>query len=110
MQRRIAFALIPRASQRHAKAAELLNRCWQAGFVQAEPDGKSELALEAKSGRLTKATIQKLAQHVLERWATPVRYRQQEKPLQEVIGLQAKRLAASLRGEGGLYRPFLGRW
>jgi group II intron reverse transcriptase/maturase/CRISPR-associated endonuclease Cas1 len=67
------------------------------------------LALDTKTGRLTKATIQKLVQNVLERWATPVRYRQQEKPLQEVIGLQAKRLAAHVAGEGS-YRPFIGRW
>lgn len=48
-------------------------------------------------------------QNVLERWAMPVRYRQQEKPLDEIISLQAKRLAGHLAGEG-TYRPFIGRW
>lgn len=67
------------------------------------------LALDATTGQLTKATVHKLVQNVLERLATPVRYRSQEKPLQEIIQLQAKLLAAHLHGEGA-YRPFIGRW
>ena len=67
------------------------------------------VALEAKTGRLTKETVQKLVQNVLERLATPVRYRSRDVPLQDIIPLQAKRLAAHLHGKGR-YRPFIGRW
>lgn len=68
-----------------------------------------ELALDAKTGRLTQETVRKLIQNVLERLATPIRYRSQEKPLQEIIHLQAKLLAAHLHGRRR-YRPFIGRW
>jgi CRISPR-associated protein Cas1 len=67
------------------------------------------LELDPKTGQLTKATVQKLIQHVLERMATPVRYRGQEKALQDIILLQAKLLAAHLQGKAR-YRPFIGRW
>ena len=67
------------------------------------------LEIDAKTGRLTKATVQKLIQNVLERLAIPERYRRQEKTLQEIIELQAKLLAAHLQGKPR-YRPFIGRW
>lgn len=68
-----------------------------------------ELAIDPKTSRLTKETVRKVIQNVLERLATPVRYRSQEKPLQEVIQLQAKLLAAHLHGKEK-YRPFVARW
>jgi CRISPR-associated protein Cas1 len=68
-----------------------------------------DLALDAKTGRLSQETVRKLIQNVLERLATPIRYRSQEKPLQEVIRLQARLLAAHLQGRRR-YRPFIGRW
>jgi CRISPR-associated protein Cas1 len=68
-----------------------------------------ELTLDTRTGRLSQETVRKLIQNVLERLATPIRYRSQEKPLQEVILLQAKLLAAHLHGKRR-YRPFIGRW
>jgi group II intron reverse transcriptase/maturase/CRISPR-associated endonuclease Cas1 len=67
------------------------------------------LEIDPKTGRLTKETVQKLIQNVLERLATPVRYRRQDKPLQEIIQLQAKLLAAHLHGKAR-YRPFIRQW
>jgi CRISPR-associated protein Cas1 len=67
------------------------------------------LELDPATGRLTKETVQKLIQNILERLAMPVRYRGQEKSLQDIIHLQAKRLATHLRGKES-YRPFIGRW
>jgi CRISPR-associated protein Cas1 len=67
------------------------------------------LAVDPQTGRLTQATVRKVIQNVLERLAAPVRYRGQRKPLQEVIDLQAKLLAAHLEGTKR-YRPFLARW
>jgi CRISPR/Cas system-associated endonuclease Cas1 len=65
--------------------------------------------IDHKTGRLTKETVQKLIQNVLERLATPIRHRRQDKPLQEIIQLQAKLLAAHLHGKAR-YRPFIGPW
>jgi CRISP-associated protein Cas1 len=67
------------------------------------------LEIDPKTGRLTKETVQKLIQNVLERLATPVRYRRQDKPLQEIIQLQAKLLADHLHGKAR-YRPFIRQW
>ena len=67
------------------------------------------LEIDSSTGRLTKETVQKLIQNILERLAMPVRYRGQEKSLQDIIHLQAKRLAAHLRGKER-YHPFIGRW
>ena len=67
------------------------------------------LAIDSKTGQLTKETVQKLIRNVLERLALPVRYRGQEKSLQEIIYLQAKRLAVHLQGKER-YQPFIGRW
>ena len=53
--------------------------------------------------------MRKLIQNILERLAVPVRYRSQEKSLQEIIHLQAKLLAAHLHGQGR-YRPYIARW
>lgn len=68
-----------------------------------------ELALDPQAGRLTKATVHKLVTNVLERLATPIRYRGHDRSLQDIIRLQAKLLAAHLNGKGR-YRSFLGRW
>ena len=68
-----------------------------------------ELAIDPKENRLTRETVRKVIQNVLERLATPVRYRGQKKPLQEVIQFQAKLLAAHLYGKEH-YRPFIARW
>ena len=67
------------------------------------------LAIDSKTGQLTKETVQKLIRNVLERLALPVRYRGQEKSLQEIIYLQAKRLAVHLQGKERC-QPFIGRW
>jgi len=67
------------------------------------------LEIEPQGGRLTKETVQKLIRNILERLAMPVRYRGQEKSLEEIIHLQAKRLADHLQGKGR-YQPFIGRW
>ena len=67
------------------------------------------LEIDPKTNRLTKETIRKVIQNVLERLATPIRYRSQDKPLQDVITLQAKLLAAHLAGTKR-YRPFISRW
>jgi CRISPR-associated protein Cas1 len=68
-----------------------------------------ELAIDAKTDRLTQETVRKLIQNILERLTTPIRYRSQEKSLQEIIHLQARLLAAHLHGKRR-YRPFIGRW
>jgi CRISPR-associated endonuclease Cas1 len=68
-----------------------------------------EVALDPKANRLTRETVQKVIRNVLERLATPVRYRGQEKPLREIIQLQAKLLAAHLQGKEK-YRPFVAQW
>lgn len=67
------------------------------------------LALDAQTGRLTQETVRKLIRNVLERLATLIPYRGQEKSLQEIIHLQAKRLATHLHGKGR-YQCFIGRW
>lgn len=68
-----------------------------------------EVALDPQTQRLTKETVQKVIRNVLERLATPTPYRGQEKPLQEVIQLQAKLLAEHLYGRKR-YRPFIAPW
>jgi CRISPR-associated protein Cas1 len=67
------------------------------------------LEIDSQRGRLTRETVQKLIRNVLERLATPMRYRRQAKPLQEIIRVQAKLLAAHLHGKAR-YRPFIGSW
>lgn len=67
------------------------------------------LALDTSTGHLTKDTVQRLVHNVLERLATPTRYRGQEKSLHEIIQAQAKRLAAHLDGEAR-YRPYIAPW
>jgi CRISPR-associated protein Cas1 len=67
------------------------------------------LLIDPKEQRLTRETVQKVIRHILERLATPVPYRRQDKPLQDVIQLQAKLLAAHLHGKG-TYRPFVAPW
>lgn len=67
------------------------------------------LALDAQTGHLTKETVRKLVQNILERLATPIRHRGHEKSLQEIIQAQAKLLAEHLHGKAR-YRPYIGRW
>jgi group II intron reverse transcriptase/maturase/CRISPR-associated endonuclease Cas1 len=67
------------------------------------------LEIDSTTGHLTKETVRKLIQNILERLAVPIRYRSQEKSLQEIIQLQAKLLAAHLHGQGR-YRPYIARW
>jgi CRISP-associated protein Cas1 len=67
------------------------------------------LEIDSQTGHLTRETVRKLVENILERLATSVRYRSQEKSLQEIIRLQAKLLAAHLHGQGH-YRPYIARW
>jgi CRISP-associated protein Cas1 len=67
------------------------------------------LTLETRTQRLTRETVQKVIRNILERLATPVPYRGQEKPLQEIIHAQAKLLAAHVLGQKK-YRPFIASW
>jgi len=68
-----------------------------------------ELTLESQTQRLARETVQKIIRNILERLATPVPYRGQEKPLQEIIHLQAKLLAEHLYGRKR-YRPYIASW
>jgi group II intron reverse transcriptase/maturase/CRISPR-associated endonuclease Cas1 len=70
---------------------------------------KEDLAIEAKTGRLTRETVNRLVTNVLERLAAPTEYRTASLPLGEIIGRQARLLAAHLMGQRQ-YRPFLARW
>lgn len=65
------------------------------------------LALSKK--RLSTRTRQKMLEGVLDRFASPTRYRTRSVPLGEAIRLQSQALARAVT-EGKPYRPFIAKW
>lgn len=61
-------------------------------------------------GYLTEPTRRLLAERVLERLETAERYEQQRHPLRAIIQMQARRVAAFVRGDRDGYDPFLAAW
>ncbi len=61
-------------------------------------------------GRLDDPTRTLLAQRINERLETPEPYEGSRRRLRTIIQAQARRLATYVRGEGGDYRPWVGRW
>ncbi|HEC21555.1 MAG TPA: CRISPR-associated endonuclease Cas1 [Chloroflexi bacterium] len=107
-----------------------------AGFIHADRPGKPSLVLDLIEefrqvavdrvivglatrqtnieqdgrGRLTKETRRMLAEHVLNRLETPLRYEKKRVPLRHIIQSQARHLATFLRGEREAYEPFRAGW
>jgi CRISPR-associated protein Cas1 len=70
---------------------------------------REPLALDRETGRLTRETVQRVVQNVVERLGTPLRHRGRERALRDVIHDQARLLADHLAG-AKRYRPFIARW
>jgi len=107
-----------------------------AGFLHADRPGKPSLVLDLieefrqqvvdrtviglvnkkvpisldKTGRLDKKIRRTLAEKVLERLESPVRYEKKRHPIRAVLQSQARHLATFLRGEREEYEPFVGSW
>jgi len=107
-----------------------------AGFLHADRPGKPSLVLDLieefrqqvvdrtviglvnkkvpltldKSGRLDRETRRTLADKILARLESPVRYEKKRHPLRAVLQSQARHLAVFLRGERKAYTPFVGSW
>ena len=63
-----------------------------------------------ESGRLEKATRRQIAEKVLGRLDSPVRYDDKRFRLGAVLQMQARNLAVYLRGEREAYEPFVSSW
>ena len=61
-------------------------------------------------GRLTEKSRKSLADKVLTRLEAQERYEDKRHPLRNIVQMQARRLAAYLRGERDAYRPFVSSW
>ncbi|RME42041.1 MAG: CRISPR-associated endonuclease Cas1 [Chloroflexi bacterium] len=107
-----------------------------AGFLHADRPGKPSLVLDlieefrqqvvdrtiiglvnkgvaigqTEHGRLDRDTRRLLAERVLERLESPVRYEGKRHRLGAVMQMQARHLATFLRGERETYEPFVGSW
>lgn len=107
-----------------------------AGFIHADRPGKPSMVLDfieefrqiavdrvvfglvarnftvgqAENRRLTDETRRTYAEHVLKRLESGVRYRGERHALRHVIQMQARHLAAFLRGDTDEYLPFLAEW
>lgn len=103
-----------------------------AGFVHADRPGKPSLVLDIiepfrqvavdrpvfglatrnfkidqdERGRMSEATRRSFAEHILGRLESRVRYQGNRHPLRCVIQMQARMLAAFLRGDHPTYEPF----
>lgn len=69
----------------------------------------SALAVDDK-GRLDEATRRQLADKVLDRLDSPVRYAGRQNTLRSALQAQARHLAVFLRGERQDYTPFVAHW
>jgi CRISP-associated protein Cas1 len=107
-----------------------------AGFLHTDRPGKTSLVYDAveefrqtvvdrtvmavfnrgsavdldERGRLTEAARRKLAEQVLARLEAVERYEEKRHPLRAIIQMQARRLAAYLRGERTGYEAFITSW
>lgn len=107
-----------------------------AGFIHADRPGKPSMVLDLieefrqvavdrvivglatrrasiaqdERGLLDIETRRMLAEHVLNRLETPLRYEKKRVPLRHIIQSQARHLATSLRGEREAYEPFQAGW
>jgi CRISPR-associated protein Cas1 len=61
-------------------------------------------------GMLTQEARRRLAEEVLARLEAPARYEKRRQPLRAIIQSQARHLATFLRGERGVYEPFVAGW
>lgn len=60
--------------------------------------------------RLSEETRRTFAAHILEHLESPVRYNQQKVPLRHAIQMQAREVAAFVRGDRDAYVPFKAGW
>lgn len=107
-----------------------------AGFIHVDRPGKPSLVLDLieefrqvavdrvvfglaarnfgveqdEKGRLSEATRRGFADHILQHLEAGVRYGDKRHPLRHVIQMQARRLAAFLRGEQESYLPYKAEW
>ncbi len=107
-----------------------------AGFVHVDRPGKPSLVLDVveefrqatvdrtviamltkgtdiaqdERGMLTKETRQTLAKRFFKRLDTPAKFEGKHYPLRAIIQLQARHIATFLRGERGVYTPFVASW
>lgn len=107
-----------------------------AGFIHADRPGKPSLVLDLieefrqvavdrvivglatrqtqieqdEKHRLSEDTRRMLAEHVLNRLETPLRYEGKRVPLRHIIQSQARHLATFLRGDRESYEPLKARW
>ncbi len=66
--------------------------------------------LEVEDGRLTESTRRLLAERINERLDGEEPYEGKKHKLRTILASQARHLATYVRGEGKIYRPFIGRW
>jgi len=107
-----------------------------AGFLHADRPGKPSLSLDLieefrqqvvdrtivgmvnkgtklasdDTGRLTVEVRRRLAEKVLARMDSPMRYEGKRFSVRSVLQSQARHMATFLRGERATYRPFVGGW
>lgn len=107
-----------------------------AGFLHVDRPGKSSLVYDAveefrqsvvdrtvvaifnrgmavvldEQGRLTEESRRSVAEKVLARLDATERYQEKRHPLRAIIQMQARQLAAFLRGDRPVYEPFVGGW
>ena len=107
-----------------------------AGFIHVDRPGKPSLVLDLieefrqvavdrvvfglaarnfgveqdEKGRLSEDTRRSFADHILQHLEAGVRYEDKRHPLRQVIQMQARRLAAFLRGEHESYLPYKAEW
>lgn len=66
--------------------------------------------MEMNGKYLSRETCRKVIQNVLERLNVPIKFRDREMSLAEIIHYQAKGLALYLEGKKSRYWPFIGKW
>ena len=66
--------------------------------------------LDMKGDFLDIPTRRKLAQNILERLNTPIKFRKHEMSLAQIINYQGKSLASYLVGKIPRYKPYIGKW
>lgn len=107
-----------------------------AGFVHVDRPGKPSLVLDMieefrqvavdrvvfglaarnfsvnqdQQGRLSDDTRRTYAEHIIHHLEATVRYEGKRYPLRQVVQMQARRLAAFLRGERDTYEPYKADW
>lgn len=68
------------------------------------------MKLDLEEGKLTEESRRTIAQRVNERLESEETYEGKKHKLRTIIQSQARHIATFVRGEGRLYKPFVGRW